>query len=189
MSRIIVWSLSSTARRNRQQLLEASAEQQSAQSSSRSVDGDMVSVYIGSQSMQPTVEIDSGAVSLSLEGSSSADRLAAPAPVSESAERPLCGVRDLARHTADGCCAYSHGARPGSGSMCRRSSLTGESAPKRNAAESSAYGEESNIRLGGAGCHMATRGACTASVQAATAAREGDGLEGEEGAAIHAGGI
>jgi hypothetical protein len=97
LSRLIVWSLNRTARHNRQQLLAATAEQQTAQNNheERDVEEDMVSVYIGAHTMQPTAEISSNAISLAAEGSST-DVLASPVLVSmaecSASPRQLVGI-------------------------------------------------------------------------------------------------
>lgn len=149
-SRLIVWSLSSTAKHNREQLLQATAEQQSAEDGSRNVDADMVSVYIGSHSMSPTIEISSNAASLSPEGSST-DGIAGPAPVLESAVQQLGGFGEFERRTTDGCCTHSSGgAQLGDGSNGAQSSTP--SLGEGRVSEADIDGEEGNMRLGGAMC-------------------------------------
>jgi hypothetical protein len=157
LTRLIVWSLSTTAKFNRQQLLAANAEQRSEQDDDQGsdVEEEVVSVYIGSHNLQPTIELSSNTVSLAAEGSST-DVLASPVPVLESpagcaaSQRRLGGMEGF-DPTNGVCCAHSCGACTGDG---RSNSLIGSPSAEERHSAGRGVVREGIVRLG-AGRHRA----------------------------------
>jgi hypothetical protein len=164
LTRLIVWTLSSTAKRNRQQLLAAAAEQQAAQDDDAlDIEEDMVSVYIGPHSMVPSTEISSNTTSLSPNGSG-VDHRASAEPAMESTLRLPLGGR---------CTQGSGGqARDVSDDAQIRTSSAGEVC----STGLDSYGAGGIVRLGGDVCDQPLPtpklGACDESSQ--TTADSGD---------------
>lgn len=144
LSRLIVWSLGSTAQRNRQQLLAATSEQDNPdEDNEHDVEQDMVSVYIGPHFMDQSAHVGSAIASPE---TMSPERSSSPVPVSESAATDRNGSLGLDDCAMGGRCNHSSGVELG---QCDAAPSSSSSVQERCPDGGNICGMEGNLRMRG----------------------------------------